>query len=168
MENNNITVNMENLSQDERELLLGLIEKANKKESKIWKPEYGKIYYCIVNDKETIIISGWNNDTVDNNRYELGNCFKTREDAKFALEKQKVIIELKRFALENNECKLDWNNLKQKKYSLSFDYFSKHIHSYSNNVKGSDVYFSSKEIARKAIETIGEDRLKKYYFEIGE
>lgn len=26
----------------------------------------------------------------------------------------------------------------------------------------------AKEIARKAIETIGEDRLKKYYFEIGE
>lgn len=163
----NFTLNVNNLSEDEKNMLFRLVEKANKPKNKVWKPEYGKIYYCIVNDKG-IIISDWNNDTVDNNRYELGNCFKTREDAKFALERQKVITELKRFSLENNECELDWNNLKQKKYSLSFNYFSKHIHSYPNNVKSSDVYFSSKEIAEKAIETIGEDRLKKYYFEIGE
>lgn len=30
------------------------------------------------------------------------------------------------------------------------------------------MYFDSEEIAKKAIETIGEDRIKKYYFGVNE
>lgn len=37
---NNITVNMENLSEEEREQLMKLIKKSNKPKSKILKPEY--------------------------------------------------------------------------------------------------------------------------------
>ena len=113
MENNNITVNMENLSQDERELLLGLNEKANNKESKVWKPGLEEGYYCI-NKLGRVQYYISDDDKADEILYEIGNCFKTKEEAEFALERQKVIIELKRFALENNECELDWNNLKQK------------------------------------------------------
>lgn len=37
-----ITLNMENLSGDEREQLIKLVEKANKKENnKVWKPGLG-------------------------------------------------------------------------------------------------------------------------------
>ena len=31
-----------------------------------------------------------------------------------------------------------------------------------------NIYFTSEEIAEKAIETIGEDRIKKYYFGVNE
>lgn len=161
---NNITVNMENLSQDERDILLGLIEKANKPKSKVWKPQNEEYYYCIHFDGtiDSYNWNGWNEDT-----YSIGNCFKTKEEAKFALEKQKVITELKRFALENNECEIDWNNSKQCKYQIYYDSYARKFEiTFNTSLKSNNIYFSSREIAKKAIETIGEDRLKKYYFEI--
>lgn len=39
MDNQNITVNMENLSEEERSTLLSLVKKSNKLKSKVWKPE---------------------------------------------------------------------------------------------------------------------------------
>lgn len=168
MENKNITVNMENLSQDERELLLGLIEKANKKESKIWKPRCEESY-CYIDKLGRVKHYTNVGDEVDKILYEIGNCFKTKEEAEFALGRQKVITELKRFALENNECELDWNNSTQCKYEIYYDTNNKMVNVNSlHTFKQNTVYFSSKEIAEKAIETIGKDRLKKYYFEIGE
>ena len=50
MENQNITINMENLSQEERTALLSLIEKANKPKSKVWKPESDEMYYYSCSD----------------------------------------------------------------------------------------------------------------------
>ena len=81
-----------------------------------------------------------------------------------AVEKVKVIMELKKFAEENNE-KIDWNNFKQDKYYLHYGFDSKSVfverdRYYTFN----PIYFSSKEIAEKAIKTIGKERIKKYYF----
>lgn len=44
---NNISVNLENLSEKEREQLMKLIKKSNKPKSKILKPEYNEIYFFI-------------------------------------------------------------------------------------------------------------------------
>lgn len=160
---------MENLSQDERELLLGLIEKANKKEkSKVWKPRCEERYYYIDKLGRVKYYTSVG-DEVDKILYEIGNCFKTKEEAEFALERQKVITELKRFALENNEYELDWNNDNQNKFGIFYDVGEKIIDIDICTVsKRNAVYFSSRKITNKAIATIGEDRLKKYYFEIGE
>ena len=32
--------------------------------------------------------------------------------------------------------------------------------------KGNDIYFTSSEIEKNAVKEVGEDRLKKYYFEV--
>lgn len=163
---NNITVNMDNLSADERNTLLKLIEKANKPKSSVWKPELNGIYYMI--NSIGIVRKTENNSEIDEKYYEIGNCFKTREEAEFASEKQKVITELKRFALENNEYELDWKDYDQKKYCIEYNYANDCFinNEYRFRVKGSDIYFSSENIANKAVETIGKDRLKKYYFEV--
>lgn len=165
---NNITVNMDNLSTDERNTLLKLIEKANKLKSKVWKPESNERYYALTSFGN--ICKSKNSSKIDDKCYEIGNCFKTEEEAKFALEKQKVITELKRFALENNECELDWKDYGQKKYCIEYDCANDCFinNKYRFRVKGSDIYFSSENIAKQAIETIGEDRLKKYYFEVND
>ena len=161
-----ITLNMENLSEDEREQLIKLVEKANKKEnSKVWKPEKGDYYWYI--GETTISYLVFNNDRVDNFLYSIGNCFKTEKEAEFAVEKKKVIVELKQFAKENNEFKFYWCDYSQNKYFICYTGDTDSIEIYCRSIaKGNDVYFSSKEIARAAIETIGEDRLKKYYFEV--
>lgn len=165
MDNNNITVNMENLSQEERSTLLSLIEKANKPKNKVWKPESDEMYYYSCSDG-FIKEATWDNINVDKNRYAIGNCFKTREEAEFALERQKVITELKRFALEHNEKEIDWSDGKPKWLIYSN---SNHVgFKYVNLLKENNIYFTSKEIAKAAIKEIGEERLRKYYFEVKE
>ena len=51
----------------------------------------------------------WHNNDFCWQCYTIGNYFKTREEAEFAVEKLKVIAEMKRFAEEHNEW-IDWNN----------------------------------------------------------
>ena len=58
----------------------------------------------------------------------------------------------------------DWNNSKQIKYFISYDYTNERFDIYERylmNLNG--VYFSSKENALKAIEIIGEEELKKFF-----
>lgn len=163
---NNITVNMENLSEEEREQLMKLIQKSNGFKSKMWKPNYGRKYFYI-NDCGAIINSKWYDDVIDTYRYEIGNCFKTKEETEFALEKVKVETELRRFAEENNEHEIDWTDEDQEKWFIFYNCDTKNIDTeYDNTLRTHYIYFSSKEIAKQAIKHIGEERLKKYYFRI--
>lgn len=160
---NNITVNMENLSEEEREQLMKLIKKSNGCKRKVWKPENNETYFYI-SGHGRINYHKWNNDSTDNRYYEIGNCFKTEEEAKFALEKLKVETELRRFAEENNEYEIDWENDAQEKW---FIYYCDKICLYQTYITmRNDVYFSSKKIAKRAVDYIGEERLKKYYFRV--
>lgn len=166
MDNNTLQINMNNLTDEERATLLPLVEKANKPKNKVWKPEEGEKFYTLYGDGSIYELTWFNNaDRIK--IYEIGNCFKTKDEAEFALERQKVITELKRFALEHNE-EIDGNNKQQNKYilfynlcgnSIGIDYWSSRYYGIS---------FTSKEIAWQAVEKIGKERLKKYYFEVKE
>lgn len=167
MENQNITVNMENLSNEERTTLLSLIEKASKPKNKVWKPEENETYYYICSycniEKDTYYDINIKNN-IHKNRYAIGNCFKTKEEAEFALERQKVITELKRFALEHNEKEIDWSDGKPK-----WLIYSNRNHvgvKYVNLLKENNIYFTSEKITQAVIKEIGEERIKKYYFEV--
>lgn len=162
---NNITVNMENLSEEEREQLMKIIKMSNGCKRKVWKPECNKNYWII--NGFSVVNSSWDNDNVDYRRYEIGNCFKTEKDAEFALEKLKVEAELRRFAEENNECEIDWTDREQNKWLICYNYDSKNIDTgYDNTLRAHYIYFSSKKIAKQAVEYVGEERLKKYYLGI--
>lgn len=110
------------------------------------------------------------NQQLDMNRFALGNCFKTEEQARHMLEKLRVINELKKFALENNYEKIDWFNPEQKKWRIVYDYgegrvscdeWTRCIHANT-----SDIYFTDKKIAEKAIDTIDMGRIRKYYLDV--
>lgn len=169
MENQNITINMENLSQEERTTLLSLIEKANKANSKVWKPEENETYYYLYSYGK-IEEDTWDNADEDRIRYAIGNCFKTRGEAEFATEKLKVIAELKRFSLEHNEGEIDWSNRCQNKHFLYFNHDKNRtcISACTYSQYAQCIYYTSIEIARAAIQEIGEERIKKYYFEVKE
>ena len=139
-------------------------------ESKVWKPEKDGHYYYY-NDTGHIYESCYDGDSTDKNRLEFGNCFKTKEEAEHMVEKLKVINELKKFALENNEAEIDWNNLSQKKYVIIYDPENQNVDVYCywrTQYIPFNIHFTSEKIAQKAIETIGEDRIKKYYFDVKE
>lgn len=170
MDNNILQINMNNLTDEERTTLLSLVEKANKSESKVWKPEVEEKFYTLFGDGSINELT-WLNHADIIKRYEIGNCFKTKDEAKFALEKLKVITELRRYALEHNEKEIDWNDKDQDKFSLCFYHQSKKIlintHT-STSYQTTFIYFTSKEIAQAAIKAIGEERIKKYYFEVND
>ena len=100
----------------------------------------------------------WKSEQFDLNRYRIGNMFKTEEQAEFAVEKLKVEAELRKFSRlfadgeENNHIK----------YSPSFDELSV-LTSFSYQDQGV-FYFESREKVQQAIDTVGEERIKKYIF----
>ena len=163
MANMNLNVNMENLTEEERNQLLALVKKSTEKH-KVWKPDYDEKYYFLTSYAD-IDITIWANDAPDKCKYAIGNCFRTHEEAEFAVEKLKVIAELKRFAQEHNE-KIDWKDGGWK-YCITYNYTeNKFTYMSAITSKRNDIYFTSEEIAQQAIEAIGADRLKKYYFEV--
>lgn len=131
-----------------------------------WKPELDEKYYIICSDG-SIDFNTYDGDFCDKSFMAIGNCFQTEEQAKFMVEKLKIIHELKTFAVENNEEEINWNDDGQKKFFLYYSYSANQVLvNYVISMKENpfNVYFTSEELAKKAIETIGEERLKKYYF----
>jgi len=162
-----INVYLDSLSEEERKEFLTLDAKAGKPKSNIWKPVEGDIWFSITTDGH-IISRIWNTKDYCEQHYALGNCFKTFQEAEFACEKQKVLVELKRFAEEHNEF-MDWSNIDVSKWCIMYNHTDKTFYICSQSyIQSETINFSSKEIAQKAIEYIGEDRLKKYYFEVQE
>lgn len=131
--------------------------------TRVWKPMEDDIYFHY-DSVGTVYCATWENDGIDNRRYSCGDCYRTEEEAFFAVERNKVITELRRFAEEYNDT-IDWSDPSSKKYMLYLDYSNNRVCSFDfTTMQINDLAFSSKEIAYDAIKTIGEDRLIKYYF----
>lgn len=127
-----------------------------------WKPELDEKYY-IVYDDGSVDYNNYDGDYDDKLFMAIGNCFQTEEQAKFMVEKLKVIHELEKFAFENNEKEINWSEYSQLKYTIVFDHQSHDLglDVWSVNQDSPfNIYFTSKKIAKEAIETIGEERIK--------
>ena len=148
---------------------------------KYWEPKKDEKYYYITDcgDVDNHLYSNlvvnddylYANWLIERARFNIGNCFKTKIEAEHILEKLKVIHELQKFAYENNEEEIDWNDTKQYKCFLIYDTDDKKICvDYRTYVKNEpfNIYFTSFNLARQAIAKIGEDRIKKYYFDVEE
>lgn len=135
-----------------------------------WEPKKDEEYYIIIGDG-SIDYNNYDGDYDDKLFMAIGNCFQTEEQAEFMAEKLRVIHELEKFAYENNEEEIDWNDTNQEKLYLVMNYMDKCIdvfYTYAWIYSPSNIYFTSKKIAKEAIETIGEERIKKYYFGVNE
>ena len=131
---------------------------------KRWKPdiEYGRYYFIDTLTDNCICQYYWGDDDADQYLCSIGNCFETREEAEFALIQLKVLAELKEYADDYMEW--DGNN---KHYLIHYNTKIDDIDIcwfFNNKYVPFNIYFSSEEQARKAVEAIGKDRLKKYYF----
>lgn len=136
---------------------------------KWWEPEPGDAYWSL--EYNGVPWKSTDEDEWSEGAIAIGNYFTSCDEAEFMVEKLKVIHELEKFAYENNEKEIDWNNSKQGKYYFYFDYTDMSIvidSYYQCQDTPFAVYFTSEEIAKKAIATIGEDRIKKYYFGVEE
>lgn len=126
------------------------------KEEQAHKPKYGEDYWFIRYDNE-VISNIWYADDIDEARYELGNAFRTREEAEFRAEQLKVEAELRRFSRPFEENKSNWVII----YEVDCNEIT--VFRYCT-FQCCNIHFPSEEIAQKAIDTVGEERIKKYYF----
>lgn len=133
--------------------------------TQMWKPQEDETYYSIDNSG---IIHGTNNANFDMDRraIELGNCFKTKEKALHMVEKIKIINKLRELSNINFNDTSD-----EAHYAIAYDSEANEISfnvSYYYKYLPFNIYFATKEDCKKAVETIGEENLKKYYFDIVE
>lgn len=163
-----INVNLSNLSEEERKQLLELVKKSNKSPKKRWRAQGDEKYYFI-DSKGYIDSLKETNHTIDEHFYKVGNYFKTSEEAKFELNRRLVYQELKDYALEHNETDVDWSNPKSYKWFITYFYdeVGGVFTDFTCHCQGlGQIYFDSQKIACDAIQSVGENRIKKYLFNI--
>ena len=108
----------------------------------------------------------WVGNPSDKQRFALGNCFKSREEAEFELERLKVLAEMRKFEEPKDR---EWDGSVNHHWFIFYDLTLNAIaidrlYCY----KSSDIYFESQEVAEECIKAIGEDRIKKYYLGVME
>lgn len=135
---------------------------------KWWTPKVGEEYWYVDCENSCIITN--NTDLrIDRSMINSLNYFKTKEQAERKAFEQLLHRKLEKFAYENNEEEIEWNdNCQTEKYYIyyNFDYkvleadFTSEIKDYSKIKDYGQIYFSSKETAEKAIEEFREDLIR--------
>ena len=145
---------LEDITSDDWELI--------EKSIQVWEPPYAGKYYYISTAGNTA------HDTfdksVDKCRLSFGNCFKTREEAAYMAEKLKIITKLR----ELSNIKFSEN---KGKYYIYYNFRENRVLCTETNyvkIIPFEVCFKTAKECQEAIETIGEDNLKKYYFDVEE
>lgn len=133
----------------------------------VWDLKDGDKYFYIDSVGVVSNILWDNNDEYDILRRNQGNVFLTLEEAEYEVKRRDVYATVKRYAYEfSNE---EWNDSTIEKYYPYYNYndysISKCFNSYTRH---SELYFQSKEDIEKAIEAVGEEDFKKYYFGVKE
>lgn len=97
-------------------------------------------------------------------RFDNFNYFSTREKAEEINFKQTLFRKLQRFSDENGGNEIDWSNLFQEKFGITYNCGDKKLETalYFHHNDFGQVYFISEEIAEKAIKLFY-DELIKYF-----
>lgn len=126
----------------------------------VWDLKDGDRYWYI-NTINNISYDTWTKDAWDLTVRESGNIFLTKEEAEFELERRKCEAIMLKYGRRTFKCG---------KYNYFIDIFDKrmiiesafNLHIYYQGT----IYFDTEELTQKAIDEIGEERLKKYIFRV--
>lgn len=164
----NVTILKQQLEAAQNEItkLKQVIEKAEA-ENNVW-PKEGDEYYLIGSYGKIGYEHFSSKNIVDDMHIDIGNCYKTKEEAEQALEKMKVMAELKRLADKSWKeagAEIDWSDENTSKYFVRYNPSeSCLLIDHNCSIKNiNDFYFNSEKKAREAIDKIGEERLKSVF-----
>lgn len=137
-----------------------LLEPYIEKPKTVWDLKSGDDYYHIEIGHNQVNKLVWDCEKYDFNSRSMGNAFLTKEEAEFELERRKVETEMLRLG-GRRHLKLHKEN-----YCFCFDSQFSSISCECFSCLGicSSIYFDSEKEALKALNTIGEDKIKKYIF----
>ena len=129
-------------------------------DKKVFKPiKSGEKYYSI-STKGKIGSYSFCNDDFDKEIIDFGNYFKTQEEAERKLFEIRLHRQLELFALENNDTEITWD-INSEKYLINYSKDMGIVIDKVYTLKDfGQVYFTSKEVAEKAIETFKDDLIR--------
>lgn len=167
----NMRLKMKPVESDCRDVLRGLmlgeckIEKIQKKPKSVWDlTEEYKYYY--INCYGEIDITFYDcEENVD--IIKCGNAFLTEEEADHEAERRKCEAILLKYGTRDM---MSLANYLTDKFYIIYNNYDNLIEIESKQFTHTQgtIYFESKELAQKAIKEVGEDRLKKYVFNVKE
>ena len=170
----NMRLNMKLVESDCRDVLIGLmtgeykIKKIPQKPKSVWDlKEKDEYYYIDIYGGVDITTFGIGTCWEDKKMIEIGNAFLTKEEAEFEAERIKCEAILLKYGTRDLRSLGD---IDVSKYYIYYDhYINELVIQFRNrlNYQGT-IYFETKELAQKAIEEVGEERLKKYIFNVKE
>lgn len=103
------------------------------------------------------------NHEIDNKLFLTANYFNNKEYARYIAFKETLMRKMDRFAWDHNVKVIDWHDSRSEKYYIQFS--NKHneleiVWTYS--YQANNIYFTSEEIAEKALEKFKDDLIKLY------
>lgn len=137
-----------------------LLEPYIEKPKTVWDLREGDTYYSIYGNGNVSSEKKWFDDEYENNYREIGNTFLNREEAEFECERRKIETEMLKLGGRRRfeKGKANWY-LEYRPMSGGIEILWS-----SYEIDQGVIYFESEEKAKKAVETIGKDRIKKYIF----
>lgn len=139
--------------------------KIYKEPTKNWEPKEGDTIFYITETGRVISGTFLSLLPSDNDKVLFNNAFQTEEEAEHMVEKIKIINKLRELS------NINFNETDDRRYMIVYDNDDGEIISdfcYSLNPIPFNVFFKTREDCENAISTIGEENLKKYYFDIVE
>lgn len=132
----------------------------------VWDLKKGDKYFILWSEGE-VEYCKWNGDKIDVNRRACGNIFLTKEEAEFEVERKKCEAIMLKYGTRDM---MSLGDVDTKKWLIRYNHNEKHLHlDYFNYLNSQGIIlFASEEIAQQCIDEIGEDRLKKYIFNVKE
>ena len=129
-------------------------------DKKVFKPnKFGEKYYTI-STKGKIGSYSFCNDDFDKETIDFGNYFKTQEEAERKRFEIRLHRQLELFALENNDTEITWD-INSEKYLINYSKDMGIVIDKVYTLKDfGQVYFTSREIAEKALETFKNDLIR--------
>lgn len=122
-----------------------------------WKPRLGEDYWWV--DIDGIVYRDrWDNVAVDNAAFNHSDIFPTEQQAEFDSERKRIRRELMKYGRTFDPSVRNWK--------FSYNYPDKTIYYLKLKYLRDPfaIYFESQEMAKKAVEEVGADRIKKYLF----
>ena len=101
---------------------------------------------------------------IDNEYYELANYYSDKPVAENNARADKLMRQLRRFAVEHRECKVNFNNINTEKYYMYYDYDDNELgvgFVFRTRNFGA-IYFDSEETANAAIDEFHDELI--WYF----
>lgn len=104
------------------------------------------------------------NDNFNNDLYSNANYYSNETVAKNNARADRLMRQLRRFAVEHNDWELDWDNYNQSKYFIFYDYYwgKCKVSGTLGHRNFGQIYFSSDKIAEQAIKEFKDELI--WYF----